>query len=1059
MVRLCLICVVLLTFPASIQAQFTFTTNSGAITITGYTGPGGVLTIPSTIDEKPVVGIGVRAFAYNGNLTGITIPDTVLEIGAYAFFYCTNLITVKMGQSVTSIQYAAFADCFKLRSITIPTNTTYIGNAAFCNIYVLTSIRIPDGISSIGDYVFSGCKGLVNVTIPGSVTSIGTEAFRGCDNLQGVYFGGAAPTYRSWAFDMDYKATAYYLPGTSNWVATFAGLPAVCVSNFYYLAIDGGSGSGSYTNQQQVVITADPPGIGKVFDQWIGNTQDIASATSSPTILTMPPHAIALTATYKDTRYTLTVNGGTGGGLYTNGQLVLIYANDAPLGIQEFYQWEGDTQFVASVASKATTVLMPARDVTLTAAYTNLYFLLTVNEGIGSGLYYFQQEVFITANPPPTGKTFERWIGDTQYVIATNSAATQVIMPATPISLTATYTNLYYTLTIDGGSGGGTYTYGTAVPISASNAPAGQVFDQWIGDTQYVTSVTSTNTTVMMPAQAIRLAASYRTVFYELTVHGGTGGGDYTNGTLVTITAAPPALGQAFDRWVGDTQYVADAAAATTTMTMPDRKVTLTATYKDASIVAWGQNDYGQTTVPAGLSNVVAIAGGGFHSLALRADGMVAAWGDNYWGQTNVPAGLSNVVAVAAGGWHSLAVNADGIVFAWGRNDYSQRGVPVGLSNVVAVAAGYSHSLALRADGTVVAWGDNYWGQTIVPMGLSNVVAIAAGGMHNLALRADGSIAAWGYGGTGQTGIPVGLTNVMQIGGGYGHNLALCADGSLVSWGYNLWGQANIPAGLSNVVAVAASEYHNLALKSDGTVAAWGRADYDDTTVPVGLSNVVTVTAGAYHNLALIGTGRPVLNPMVNQVHTQLGNPVFLQARATGERPLSYQWQNNGVPLAGATNKWLRLMATNMNQSGGYAPVVSNAQGVMTGAVVQVIFWTDDSDNDGLPDSWETQYFGGATNANPDAICANGINTVWQAFVAGFSPTNPKDGFNIIGYVRSQQNELCWNAVTDRVYSIYWATNLHDRFQLLETNIMTGSYTDSVHTGGNVFYRLEVHKP
>ena len=64
----------------------------------------------------------------------------------------------------------------------------------------------------------------------------------------------------------------------------------------------------------------------------------------------------------------------------------------------------------------------------------------------------------------------------------------------------------------------------------------------------------------------------------------------------------------------------------------------------------------GQTTVPGGLSNVVAIAAGGYHSLALKSDGTVVGWGDNGYGQTTVPAGLSNVAAIAAGGYHSLAL-------------------------------------------------------------------------------------------------------------------------------------------------------------------------------------------------------------------------------------------------------------------------------------------------------------------------------------------------------------------------------------------------------------------
>ena len=57
-----------------------------------------------------------------------------------------------------------------------------------------------------------------------------------------------------------------------------------------------------------------------------------------------------------------------------------------------------------------------------------------------------------------------------------------------------------------------------------------------------------------------------------------------------------------------------------------------------------------QSTIPVGLSNVVAIAAGGFHSLALEADGTVVAWGNNKYGQTNVPALAQNAMAVAGAG-------------------------------------------------------------------------------------------------------------------------------------------------------------------------------------------------------------------------------------------------------------------------------------------------------------------------------------------------------------------------------------------------------------------------
>jgi multidrug efflux system membrane fusion protein len=86
----------------------------------------------------------------------------------------------------------------------------------------------------------------------------------------------------------------------------------------------------------------------------------------------------------------------------------------------------------------------------------------------------------------------------------------------------------------------------------------------------------------------------------------------------------------------------------------------LTHKLADGSVLAWGQNTFGQCTVPAAASNVVAIAGGLEHSLALRADGSAVAWGNNSNGQGAVPAGLSNGVAVAAGFYHNVLLLGSG---------------------------------------------------------------------------------------------------------------------------------------------------------------------------------------------------------------------------------------------------------------------------------------------------------------------------------------------------------------------------------------------------------------
>ena len=93
-----------------------------------------------------------------------------------------------------------------------------------------------------------------------------------------------------------------------------------------------------------------------------------------------------------------------------------------------------------------------------------------------------------------------------------------------------------------------------------------------------------------------------------------------------------------------------------------------------------------------------------------------------HWTRVKQVPGLTDIVAVAAGDSHSLALTGAGAVWAWGANTNGQLGdgtttahatpaaVP-GLPPIVGIAAGGSHSLAVAADGTLWAWGGNNQGQ------------------------------------------------------------------------------------------------------------------------------------------------------------------------------------------------------------------------------------------------------------------------------------------------------------------------------------------------------------
>ncbi len=101
--------------PASIlaleplQAQFNYTTNNGAITITGYTGSGGAVTIPSSINGLPVTSIGGEAFANVDSMTSVSIPGSVAYLGDYAFAYCTSLRNVYFEGNVSSFGLVVFS--------------------------------------------------------------------------------------------------------------------------------------------------------------------------------------------------------------------------------------------------------------------------------------------------------------------------------------------------------------------------------------------------------------------------------------------------------------------------------------------------------------------------------------------------------------------------------------------------------------------------------------------------------------------------------------------------------------------------------------------------------------------------------------------------------------------------------------------------------------------------------------------------------------------------------------------------------------------------------------
>ena len=266
-------------------------------------------------------------------------------------------------------------------------------------------------------------------------------------------------------------------------------------------------------------------------------------------------------------------------------------------------------------------------------------------------------------------------------------------------------------------------------------------------------------------------------------------------------------------------------------------------------LAVWGDNSYGQTNMPPGLTNVIAIGANFYNNIVLRSDGTLTVWGNlnGIYVPTNSVAGVSNVVEVSAGYNNELVLKSNGKPFLWGQGVASSlTNIVAAQSNIVAVVATSSSSgcAMLRADGTLL---QVFTSGVSTSSGVTNGIALETCDDGYLVLRADGTI--YNYAG-GLSGSSLSTTtNVLAMAAGRYQGLAVKRDGKVVDLAQTWPAVTN----LSGIIGVASTfSGPEFAVRSDGSVAWGGSIVNAATNVPYGLTSVRVLDAGYSHCLALL---------------------------------------------------------------------------------------------------------------------------------------------------------------------------------------------------------------
>ena len=927
--------------------EFTYSTDGSTVTITGYIGAGGAVTIPASIFSLPVTAIGSQAFNGKSSITSVSVPSGVTLIDDAAFQNCTSLTSVSLPGTLTEIRHAAFSGCSALTGISLPSSMVTIRNSAFLNCTHLASIALPENLTNLEIGAFQNCTALTTITVasenpaytatsdhlavldktgttliafangftgayavPGTVTSIADSAFQGCIGLSGINLPNGLTAIGNGAFYDCRGLIALNLPSnlTSIGYLAFAnctGLTTITIppslTTLGYTSFIGCS------NLTIVYFLGAAPTAGDNAFSGTGVTSVYYAAglSSWPAALSGVP-----TAPYVSPSITVAPVGSSlkAGGNYT---LSVTAAGTPPLS----YQWyhNGDAINGATTASLplSNTTVQNGGNYSVKASNLSGSALSASNDSLAGGMLH---TLFIKTDGTlwAAGTNDYGQLGDGSTV--DRLSPVQVASQVKAVACGASHSLILKT-------------DGTLWATGLNNH--GQLGDG---------TTTDRNTPVQIAANVTAIAAGY---WHSMFVK--------ADGTLWVFG------------WNGYWQ------------------------------LGLGEG-VGDSSTPVLLASGVAkIAAGCAHSMFIKTDGTLYGVGYNTYGalgdgtitnrSTPVPID-SNVLSVTAGYWHTLYVKSDGTLYGMGQNAYgelgdgtnSMRNTPVLLaSGVMSAKAGYNHSFFIKREGALWGTGHNGSGQlgdgtmtdrNTYEQVAGDVTLVAGGAVHSLYITSDGKLRGMGQNNSAQLGD--GTKADMRL------SPVLIANGvmtpALVKI-YALIGltaqpqSTTVPIGNGASLSVTASgtppftyQWYLNGIAIDGATGA----TYAIPSADPSMNGSYTVTVSdpvetVTSNPAVLHVDVPpsiATAPSARQT-VNTGENLTLTVSVTASPTASYQWMHNGLAIGGATsssytitdasairdNGWYQLVATNYLGHASTAPIFVN----VTANPAQVVAWGDNS--------------------------------------------------------------------------------------------------------------------